>query len=61
MNKATNMFEKLKAYKHFYNRYYELVPSPRDLAWQEVKNMTIPQPETSENGRNRNCYSKRNI
>ena len=50
MNKATNMFEKLKAYKHFYNRYYELVPSPRDLAWQEVKNMTIPQPETSENG-----------
>ena len=50
MNKATNMFEKLKAYKHFYNRYHELVPSPRDLAWQEVKNMTIPQPETSENG-----------
>lgn len=50
MNKATNMFEKLKAYKHFYNRYYELVPSPRDVAWQEVKNMTIPQPETSENG-----------
>lgn len=50
INKATNMFDKLKAYKNFYNRYHELEPSFRDTSWQEVNNMVIPQPESSENG-----------
>ena len=50
INKATNMFDKLKAYKNFYNRYHELEPSLRDTSWQEVNNMVIPQPESSENG-----------
>ena len=44
------MFDKLKAYKNFYNRYHELEPSLRDTSWQEVNNMVIPQPESSENG-----------
>ena len=34
INKATNMFDKLKAYKNFYNRYHELEPSLRDTSRQ---------------------------
>ncbi len=50
LNTVTKMYNKLTAYKNFYKKYNELIPTLEDKSWIDVNKMTIPQPDNSENG-----------